>query len=138
MSGLPTKIFIVEDNQVYSEMLKDALKERGNFEITTILTGEYCLNLLGKNPQVVILDHMLAPPDGILGPGITGLELMKQIHVKMPDLPIIVLSNNTDTQVATDYWEAGVFDYMEKNLMVIDKLLVSILKAVNKPVHDSK
>jgi len=132
MSDLPTQIFIVEDNQVYSEMLKNALKERGDFEITTILTGEYCLNLLDQNPDIIILDHLLALPDDILGQGITGLEVMKEIHKKKPILPVIILSNQTDTQVATDYWDAGVFDYMEKNLMVMDKLLASILKAVNK------
>lgn len=132
MSNLPTQIFIVEDNHVYSLMLENALKEKGNFEITTMLTGEYCLNELDKNPHVIILDHLLAPPDDILGPGMTGLEVMKQIHVKKPTLPVIILSNQTDTQVATDYWQAGVFDYMEKNLMVMDKLLASILKAVNK------
>lgn len=82
MSDLPTQIFIVEDNQVYSEMLKNALKERGDFEITTILTGEYCLNLLDQNPDIIILDHLLALPDDILGQGITGLEVMKEIHKK--------------------------------------------------------
>ena len=132
MNDLPIQVFIVEDNQVYSLMLKNALKEKGNFEITTILTGEYCLNMLDKNPQVIILDHLLAPPDDILGPGISGLEVMRQIHKKMPNLPVIILSNQTDTQIATDYWQAGVFDYMEKNILVIDKLVASILKAVNK------
>ena len=132
MSDLPIQIFIVEDNHVYSLMLKNALKEKGNFKITTMLTGEYCLNKLDLNPDIIILDHLLAPPDGILGPGITGLEVMKQIHKKKPILPVIILSNQTDTQVAADYWKAGVFDYIEKNLLVMDKLLASILKAVNK------
>lgn len=132
MSESPIQVFIVEDNDVYSLMLKNALKEKGNFEITTMLTGEYCLTKLDMNPQVIILDHLLAPPDDILGPGITGLEVMKQIHIKKPNLPVIILSNQTDTEIATDYWQVGVFDYMEKNLLVMDKLLASILKAVNK------
>lgn len=132
MSDSPIQVFIVEDNHVYSLMLENALKERGNFKVTTILTGEYCLNVLDKNPDVIILDHLLAPPDDLLGPGITGLEVMKQIHIEKPNLPVIILSNQTDTQVATDYWQAGVFDYMEKNLLVMDKLMSSILKAVNK------
>lgn len=132
MSDLPIQIFIVEDNHIYSLMLQNALKEKGNFEIKTIVAGEYCLSILDENPHVIILDHLLAPPDGILGSGMTGLEVMKQIRIKKPTLPVIVLSNQTDTQVATDYWQAGVFDYMEKNLLVMDKLLASILKAVNK------
>lgn len=132
LSNSPIQLFIVEDNHVYSLMLKNALKEKGNFEITTMLTGEYCLNQLYLNPDVIILDHLLAPPDGILGPGITGLEVMKQIHAKKPNLPVIILSNQTDTQIAADYWQAGVFDYLEKDLLVMDKLLVSILKAVHK------
>lgn len=132
MNTSPIQLFIVEDNYVYSLMLKNALKEKGNFEITTMLTGEYCLDKLDMNPQVIILDHLLAPPDNILGPGITGLEVMKQIHKKKPTTPVIVLSNQTDTQVATDYWQAGVFDYMEKNLLVMDKLVAAILRSVNK------
>lgn len=132
MSYLPIQIFIVEDNNLYSLMLKNALKEKGNFEITTMETGEQCLKMLDKNPQVIILDHWSAVPNDILKLGITGLQVMKQIHEKKPAIPVIILSNLTDVEVASDYWHAGVFDYVEKNIFFLNNALASILKAVNK------
>ena len=42
------KIFIVEDNFMYSYLLENALKEYGNFKITTFETAEKCIEMLEK------------------------------------------------------------------------------------------
>lgn len=43
-----------------------------------------------------------------------GLDTFKIIHSREPKIPVIILSSQTDVQVAADLLKAGVFDYIEK------------------------
>lgn len=123
-SGRP-KVFIVEDNFVFSYVLETALKEQENYKITTVASGEDCVELLVNNPDVIVLDYNLEK-------GLNGLETFKIIKAKLPKTPVIVLSGQNDIQVAADLMKIGAFDYIEKRNteMAIEKLRGSILKAL--------
>lgn len=43
-----------------------------------------------------------------------GMEAFKIIHAKKPKTPVIILSGQTDVQVAADLLKMGAFDYKEK------------------------
>src|ERR1035437_5003184 len=116
-------IFIVEDNFLYTYMLESALKEHGNFKVTTFATGEECLELLDNNPDLIILDYLL-------GKGMNGLATFKIIHSRKPKIPVIILSCQTDTQIAIDAMKEGAYDYIMKQNYGIEKLQKSILKAI--------
>jgi two-component system OmpR family response regulator len=117
------KIFIVEDNFAFSFLLEAALKEYANFKITVIPSGEKCIEQLSANPDVVLLDYNLE--------GMNGFETFKAIHAKQPNTPVIILSEQIDTQIAANFLKAGVYDYIAKNNKeYINKLKLSILKAL--------
>ncbi|OFY84798.1 MAG: hypothetical protein A3F72_05940 [Bacteroidetes bacterium RIFCSPLOWO2_12_FULL_35_15] len=116
-------IFIVEDNFLYTYMLESALKEHGNFKVTAFATGEECLELLDNNPDIIILDHLL-------GKGMNGLATFKIIHSRKPKIPIIILSCQTDAQVAIDTMKAGAYDYIQKQNYSIGELEKTLLKAI--------
>jgi len=120
------RIFIVEDNFMYSYLLGTMLKEYGNFKVTSVGTGEECIGLLDNNPDLVIMDYNLET-------GLTGLDTFKVIHSRRPKLPVIILSSQTDVQVAADLLKLGAFDYIEKKNKeaAMEKLQSSILKALN-------
>lgn len=101
------KLFIVEDNFVYAYILEAMLKEFGNFKITSFTTGEECIELLDNDPSLIILDYGL---DGKMN----GLDTFKIIHSKKPKIPVIILSSQTNVEVAADLLKAGVFDYLQK------------------------
>ncbi len=63
--------------------------------------------MLDNNPDLIILDYNLDK-------GMNGLDTFKIIHSREPKIPVIILSSQTDVQVAADLLKAGVFDYIEK------------------------
>jgi DNA-binding response OmpR family regulator len=56
MSNSKTEIFIVDDEPLLTEMLRDYLKEQdASLAITSFPTGEACLQSLDQNPDLVVL-----------------------------------------------------------------------------------
>ena len=67
MEGL--NIFIVEDNEWYSEYLKYHLSLNPEHKINTFLNGSDCVKNLNTNPDIITLDINL--------PDIKGEEVFK-------------------------------------------------------------
>ncbi len=89
------KIFIVEDDPIIAADLEDRLLEM-EYQISgTATAGEDALDFFIKNspknmlPDLVLMDIQL---DGALD----GIETARQIAQKLPDLPIIFLTSNSD------------------------------------------
>ena len=118
------KLFIVEDNFVYSFTLEAMFKEHGNFKITSLNSGEECLERLDNNPDIII-DYNL---EGKLN----GSDTFKMIHSKKPQIPVIIISNQKDVQIAADLLKNGVFDYIQKSggEIAFKKLRDSVFKAL--------
>jgi two-component system response regulator AtoC len=123
-SGSP-KLFIVEDNFMYSYTLELIFRERENFKVTSFSSGKECIELLDNNPDVIILDYNLESD-------ITGFEIFKIIHAQRPLIPIIILSSQSDLQIVADLLKHGAFDYIEKKNMddTIDKLHQAVIRAL--------
>ncbi|HLG03962.1 MAG TPA: response regulator [Bacteroidia bacterium] len=121
------KVFIVEDNFIYSYLVESMLKDYGDFKITTFGSAEECIALLGNNPDLIILDYKL-------GSGMNGLEAFKIIHASQPKVPVIILSSQNDVQIAADFLQLGAYDYIEKKDLeeAMEKLRNSILSALGK------
>jgi DNA-binding NtrC family response regulator len=115
-------IYIVEDNAFYTFFLNEVLKEHGNFNITTFENAENCLEALDTPPNLIIQDYYF-------NNGMNGWDAYTIIRKKHPHLPVIMLSGQSDVQVAADFVEAGVYDYIEKkDKEAIRKLKDAILK----------
>jgi len=120
-----TRIYLVEDNFVYSYVLEQALKEHGNFKITTLSSGEDCIAALENDiPDLVVLDYNLEK-------GMNGLDTLRQIR-KKTRIPVIILSSQPDAQVAADFLKEGATDYIQKksNDQSMEPLCAAILQAL--------
>ena len=120
-------IYIVEDNFVFSLILRTELEDHYYSKITTFSSGEECIEMLDNNPDIILIDYNLDK-------GLNGLETFKIIHSKKPRIPVIVISSQLDAQVVADFLHLGAFDYIEKKNgeQTIIKLKESIIKAINK------
>lgn len=125
-SGIP-KLFIVEDNFMYSYVLESILTEKEHLKVTSFTTGEECLGMIDSNPAVVILDYNLEGK-------ISGLETFRAIRQQKPRIAVIILSGQKDVQVAADLLKEGAFDYIEKKdaEQTMGKLRDSVIKALSK------
>ena len=86
----PRRILVVDDDEIYAEMVREVLRDKlENCEITITQDGYEALILLGEfKPDLVVLDLMM--------PGIDGfkvLELIANRKVNYP-LKVLVLSGN--------------------------------------------
>lgn len=62
-------------------------------------------------------------------PGMSGLELQKELALRQIDLPIVFLTGHGDVQIAVNAMKAGAFDFIEKPFKN-DLLLDAVQKAV--------
>ena len=101
------KIFIVEDDPWYGEILQHHLSLNPDHEIFRYTTGKDCLANLGKRPGMISIDYSL--------PDINGVELLKKIKAFDADIPVIVISGQDDVSTAVDLLKKGASDYFIKD-----------------------
>lgn len=110
-------IFLVDDDELYLLRLKDHLTEKLYFKtrIYTYTSGEECLNNLSVNPDIIVLDYYFNPPDDNAGhKPMNGIELIKRLKEVRPDIHLIMLSCETDVEVANTAIKEGAKDYIIK------------------------
>lgn len=101
------RIFIVEDDPLYAEMLKYHLSLNPDFDIEVFGTGNDCLNNLYKKPSVITIDYSL--------PDMSGKELLERINKISDDIGLIIVSGQTEISTAVDLLKVGADDYIVKN-----------------------
>lgn len=102
-------IWIIDDDQSIRWVLQRALEKAG----MNITVYEFTNDLLAA-----ISDKNVILPDAIISdirmPGMSGLDLTKEIHKKYPDLPIIIMTAYSDMDSAMSAYDSGAFEYLPK------------------------
>lgn len=115
------RIFIVEDDPWYGEVLKYQLSLNPDYELHRFTTGKDCLTYLGTlTPDLITIDYSL--------PDTNGTDLFKRIHEQLPDVPVIVISGQKDVETAVGLLQAGVHDYFVKDDRTKDLLWNAVIK----------
>jgi len=103
---LPMQLLIIEDDSVMGKALNQGLTEAGH-ECRWIKDGsEVLAQLQGANYDVVLLDIML--------PGVTGIELLKQIRASGNKTPVILVTALGSVEERVAGLNAGADDYLVK------------------------
>lgn len=114
------KIFLVEDDPWYAELLKHHLSLNPDYEISIMNTAKECLDNLHKKPSLICLDFDL--------PDLMGDELLVKIQAFDKNIPVIIISGQESMSVAVNFLKAGAKDYIIKNSETKEALWNSILK----------
>ncbi len=100
------RVLLVDDEEGFSSVLAKRLVRRA-VDIDTAACGEEALHRLEKEPyQVVVLDMKM--------PGMNGLEVLRMIKTRHPQVEVILLTGNADMNSALASMTAGAFDFMLK------------------------
>lgn len=103
---MPKKIVIVDDEPEISKMVADFLIGSG-YAAYYALSGQDGLALIEtEKPQLVLLDIGM--------PGMSGLEVLREIRKKDPHLAVVVLSAHKDVDTVKKALELGVSEYITK------------------------
>lgn len=126
------RVFLVEDDEVYSFLLDTKLKEISNFDLMAFTTGEQCLENLYLSPSIIILDYSL--------PGIDGLETLKRIRRENENAKVIFLSGMEDPRLIEECMNNGAYQYIVKDKDVAVKVyrsVTSILEGNELPEEET-
>ena len=105
------KIFIVDDDPVLAEMLKDHLMKMTSYEITVFDSGEDCLKNMHLKPGIIFLDFYL---NSVNKDAMDGLEVLQEIKKQDPETDVVILSGQDKIEVAVKTMQYGAFDYIVK------------------------
>jgi DNA-binding NtrC family response regulator len=103
----PFKVFVVEDDPFYGEMLKYHISLNPDYVVEKFETGKDFLHNLYKNPSVVSLDYSL--------PDMSGLDVLKKVKEFNPEIPVIIVSGQEDVSTAVILLKEGAYDYFVKD-----------------------
>lgn len=67
-------------------------------------------------------------------PGLTGIELVRELKARGVDLPVIVMTGHGDVPLAVEAMKAGVVDFIEKPFS--DDILLAAIKAAFERLKD--
>ncbi len=123
MNGERFKILVVDDDRSILTVLSMRLESAG-YEVITATNGDEAKRAIKENSiDLAIIDQKLENEDGI--------ELMQEIHLIIPELPVIILTAYGTIDSAVEAIKKGAYTYITKPfdpqnlLMHIDKALES-------------
>ncbi len=117
MSAL--KLFIIDDDPVFSEMLKDFISGKSRWEVTSFECGEDCLKKIYLEPEVVIIDYNL---DSKNSDTLNGMETLVEIKKKSPNAHCIFLSGQESYGIALQTISHGAENYILKDESAFEEL----------------
>ncbi len=109
MATLTLSLLIADDHPVVRQGLKRILNETPGLSVTAEASnGAEALDAVKKQAfDAVLLDISM--------PGMSGLDVLKQIRLLKPDLPVLVLSVHPESQYALRVLKAGASGYISKD-----------------------
>ena len=120
MSAAPPRVLVVDDEPPIRKLLRMGLSAHG-YQVTEATNGKNALELLGKSPDIIILDLGL--------PDIQGHDLLRMIRGRNEAVPVIVLSSRGDEAGKVQALDLGADDYVTKPFG-IDELLARMRAAL--------
>lgn len=109
--SIPRKIFIVDDEPLLTQALKDYLIREVPHQVSIFNTGEECLKRLHEKPDVVILDYYL---NAVQKDAANGLEILQTIRKYHPSIHVIMLSSQDKYSTAFESIQRGAEQYVIK------------------------
>ncbi|PQJ96591.1 nitrogen regulation protein NR(I) [Chromatium okenii] len=100
------KVWVIDDDRSIRWVLDRALRKAA-MHVTCFSNGVGILEALQhEQPDVILSDIRM--------PGIDGLDLLKQLSARYPQLPVIIMTAHSDLDSAVSAFNSGAFEYLPK------------------------
>lgn len=123
MAGNKTKILIIEDEKILSDVLEAKLKKEG-YDTVVAFDGVEGLNKIKEwNPDIILLD--------IVMPKMNGYEVLEKMKEEKIIIPVIVISNSGQPVELEKIKKLGAVDYLIKTKFNPGDVITKIKKYLN-------
>ncbi|HUI45299.1 MAG TPA: sigma-54 dependent transcriptional regulator [Nitrospirota bacterium] len=116
------KILVIEDDETVRDVLRFFLTSR-KFDVSLAENGETGLDMARVEKFDLILTDLVMP-------GITGMDVLKEITAATTSVPVIVMTAFSTVQTAVEAMRNGAFDYVTKPFN-LDELIIVLEKALS-------
>ena len=130
------RIYIVDDEPTIAKLLELWVAQRWGYTAEVFPNGKSFLDRFTEPPDLVLLDLML--------PDISGIDILKEIKKRNPEIPVIILSAQESIEVALQTLKLGAADYFSKPIdfpklefAIINSLKLAALSREVKNLHES-
>jgi putative nucleotidyltransferase with HDIG domain len=110
--AVPMTVTLVEDDPQLREVLGRALRSWG-YSCTTARRAEEALERLEEQPTPIVVTDLRMPGRG-------GVWMVREIHQRWPEIAIIVLTGDPDSEAVIDCLNAGAHRYFLKPIRFDD------------------
>jgi DNA-binding response OmpR family regulator len=111
------KILVIEDEARILAFLRRGLEAEG-YSVEGAGDGRSGLaRAVAADWDLVLLDLLL--------PGLSGLQLLEELHRRRPEVPVLILSARSDLQTKLRGFALGAIDYVPKPV-ALDELLARV------------
>ena len=115
------KILLIDDDETLCKVIGEEL-EQENYSVTCSFSGKEGLAKLNLDKyNLVILDYQM--------PEMDGYEVLKEIRIIYPSLPVIIITANTDIDTINKFSLKSICDLVNKPFEFED-LLARIQKCI--------
>ncbi len=125
MDPEPT-VFIIDDDEAVRRFLSGLIASVG-LNVETYASAQEFLDAdEPSQPGCLLLDIRM--------PGMSGLELQKELASRNIRIPIIILTGHGNVQVAVHAMKAGAVDFIEKpfnNELLLDRIQMAVAESVD-------
>ena len=118
------QVWVVDDDDSIRWVLERALRASGLTPRVFTSADAALAALRQETPDVLLTDIRM--------PGKSGLNLLDDVRVTHPQLPVIVMTAHTDLDAAVASYQGGAFEYLPKPFD-IDEAVDLVRRAVQKP-----
>jgi DNA-binding NarL/FixJ family response regulator len=119
-------VLLADDHSIVRAGLRRIVEESGDMQVVAEADdGREAIGLVKKtNPDVAVIDISM--------PGLDGLEVISQLKIHHPELPILVLTMHEEGQYVVRAIQAGAMGYLTKQ-----SAPEQLVNAIRK-VHDGQ
>jgi DNA-binding NtrC family response regulator len=119
------KLLVIDDEPIILEGVRRIL-EPGSYHVETFASGLAALERIKQETfDLVITDLKM--------PGMSGLEVLKEIKESQPDLPVIFITGYTSVDGAVEVMKLGAVDYIAKPFTP-EEMLSTVKRALEQRV----
>ena len=99
-------VFVIDDDEAVRSALRLLLRAAGFAALTFSSAQEFLDGYSADRPGCVLLDVRM--------PGMSGLELQRQLNLRGAIVPVIFITGHGDVPMAVEAMQHGAFDFLQK------------------------
>lgn len=130
MKTTESSICIIEDNDVYRQLLKEHIN--GTFpdlKVTEFSRGEPCLKELALNfsppPGIMLLDYFLNVD---VSTSMDGIDILMKVKQISPDTKVVMLTQVDNEQIVKTAKKFGATDFIVKDKTAFERVKTVLKK----------